>query len=138
MNDSSAPRIHFVERKCIPLKIDPNVIYPRPENTPGVFLEHYDLTWPRCEGESGFMAYSIYENAKEAAATAGWGFRSYSSLETPGTAEDFGLRTIMHFPTLILFKDGVELGRYKYSTSPVKIILEWGNELLRRLEEGEG
>lgn len=57
-------------------------------------------------------------------------FRSYSSTEMPGTMETFRHRQLRAFPTLILYRDGVELGRHTYVYNTVQGILDWGNQLL--------
>lgn len=63
-------------------------------------------------------------------------FRSYSSTEMPGTMEDYRHRQVRAFPTLILYLDGVELGRHTYVYNTVQGILDWGNQLLG-VEGGE-
>lgn len=103
---------------------------PCAENTPGVLLEHFDFSTPYEDGEESIIYRGLYEAAKEAAAIAGWAFRSYTSRETPGSDADYIKRNIRHFPTLILFRDGVELGRHTYVHNTVPGILFWGNTLL--------
>ncbi len=104
--------------------------HPRPETTPGVFLEHFDLSWPLRDGADGIIYGYLFRAAMEAAAAAGWTFRSYSSVETPGTDDDWIRRQIRAFPTLILFRDGVELGRHTAIINTVQGIQLWGNKLL--------
>ena len=103
--------------------------HPRPETTPGVFLEHFDLS-PPMGGRDGIVYGGLFKTAMETAVLAGWTFRSYSSLETPGTQEDFIHRQLRSFPTLILYRDGVELGRRTAALGTVAGILAWGNKLL--------
>jgi hypothetical protein len=105
--------------------------YPRPETTPGVFLEHFDATAPSADGREVIVYQLVHRVAKEAARLAGWSFRSYSSVDTPGVMEDFVSRRIMSFPMVILFRDGIELGRAV--CPPIcdsAWVLEWGNKLL--------
>ena len=104
--------------------------HPRPETTPGVFLEHYDFSWPQ-DGRECVIYVPLMQAAQQAAAQAGWHFRSYSSLATPGTMEDFVARNMRSFPMLILFRDGIELGRSFYCMNPVEEIIVWGNKVLR-------
>lgn len=104
--------------------------YPRPENTPGVFIEHFDLSWPIGDGRDGIVYRHLYETAKEATAREGWTFRSYSDVATPGTRADWVARQIRHFPTLILYRDGVELGRHTAIINTLQGILCWAKKLL--------
>ncbi len=102
----------------------------RPETTAGVFLEHFDLSPPLDDSREWIIYGHLFRTAREAADAEGWTFRSYSSRETPGTDEDFLGRKIRSFPTLILYRDGVELGRHTAVASSVEGIKYWGNELL--------
>lgn len=102
---------------------------PRGENTAGVLLEHFDLSPPHEDGSEGIIYRRLYETAMKAAAWAGWIFRSYSSQATPGTREDWIVRNIRSFPTLIVFRDGVELGRHVYVQNTVSGIIEWASKL---------
>ena len=81
-------------------------------------------------GRDGIVYGGLFKTAMEAAVLAGWTFRSYSSLETLGTQEDFIHRQLRSFPTLILYRDGVELGRHIYIFNTVAGILAWENKLL--------
>jgi hypothetical protein len=101
---------------------------PRPENTAGVFLEHFDLGPP----EDGPLVTNrvVETGAREAAAAMGWSYRSYSSGMLPAGPEDFHRRRITSFPQLILFRDGVELGRWVISLATKEHIVEWANRLL--------
>jgi hypothetical protein len=107
---------------------DPNA--PCAENTTGVLMEHFDLSTPYEDGEEVIIYGRLYETAKETAASAGWAFRSYSSHETPGCDADYIKRNIRQFPTLILFRDGVELGRHTAIINTVAGILFWAKTLL--------
>ncbi|MCU0795909.1 MAG: hypothetical protein MUF31_08240 [Akkermansiaceae bacterium] len=102
---------------------------PRAENTAGVLLEHFDLSPPYEDGSEGIVYRHLYETAMKAAAWAGWSFRSYSSQATPGTLEDWMARKIRSFPTLIVFRDGVELGRHVSVQNTVPGIIEWASKL---------
>lgn len=105
--------------------------HPRPETTAGIFLEHYDLSWPLDATESGIVYPLAHQAARDAAREAGWMFRSYSDVEMPGTGEDFVRRNIRSFPTLILFRDGLPLGRRISSPLDRKDhVLEWARGLL--------
>lgn len=104
--------------------------YPRPETTPGIFLEHFDLSEPLANGDEVIVYKLAYLNAKEVAATCGWGFRFYSSRETPGTREDYLIRNISSFPLVILYRDGEELGRYGYIFADREGLLLWSGKLL--------
>jgi hypothetical protein len=108
----------------------PHVDYSKPETTPGVFLEHFDLSCPLQDGLDGIVYGHLFRCAKEAASTAGWIFRSYSSLETPGTDQDWRDRNIRAFPMLILYRNGIELGRHPYVCNTGPGIIAWGNQLL--------
>lgn len=102
---------------------------PRPETTPGVFIEHFDLCEPYGTQES--MVYPhLFRKAKEVCTMNGWSFRSYSSVETPGVRADFINRNIRSFPTLILYRDGVELGRWTAIVGTVEQIISWAENLL--------
>ncbi|MCF7675888.1 MAG: WYL domain-containing protein [Akkermansiaceae bacterium] len=120
----------FIEIKSTGSVPVPHMDYPTPETTPGVFLEHFDLSPPTGDGQDGIIYGHLFKNAKEAAEVTGWRFRSYSSRETPGTMEDFSHRQIRAFPTLILYCDGVELGRHTFVHNSVEGIVAWGNKLL--------
>lgn len=102
--------------------------HPRPETTPGVFLEHFDMSWPT-HGEVVYIG--VLNSARQAAEHAGWGFRSYSAAESGGTHEDFINRNIRSFPTLILYCDGVELDRLTWVSQTVRGILSWAGQLLK-------
>lgn len=112
--------------------------YARPETTPGVFLEHFDLSPPIDDSREWIIYDHLFRTAREAADIAGWTFRSYSSRETPGTDEDFLGREIRSFPTLILFRDGAELGRHTAVANSVEGIKTWGNVLLGISGENNG
>ena len=112
--------------------------YPRPETTPGIFLEHFDLSEPLANGDEVIVYKLAYLNAKEVAATCGWGFRSYSSRETPGTREDYLIRNISSFPLVILYRDGEELGRYGISLGTPGDLRNWAFRLLGLAVEDEG
>ena len=101
-----------------------------PENTPGVFIEHFELFPPTGDGRDSIIYSKLYDAAKEAAGSAGWTFRSYSAAATPGTHDDWVARQIRHFPTLILFRDGVELGRHTAIYNTVPGIICWAYKLL--------
>lgn len=105
-------------------------IAPCAENTPGVLMEHFDLDTPYEDGEEIMIYRGLFEAAKEAAASAGWAFRSYSSRKTPGSRSDYIKRNIRHFPTLLLYRDGAELGRNTVIQNTVPGILSWGHKLL--------
>jgi hypothetical protein len=100
-----------------------------PENTPGVFIEHFDLGPPSVTNDSIVYAH-LFRAAKQACLQQGWAFRSFSSIETPGVLEDFSQRKIKAFPTLILYSDGVELGRRMAIIGTVEEIIEWAGNLL--------
>ncbi|MDP3851343.1 MAG: hypothetical protein Q8Q59_12620 [Luteolibacter sp.] len=104
--------------------------YPRPETNPGVFIEHFDFSPPYGDGRDGVIYRRLYEAAKEAATIEGWSFRSYSVVATPGSDVDWIARQIRHFPTLILYRDGVELGRHTAIVNTVPGILFWTKKLL--------
>ncbi len=103
--------------------------FPSARNTPGVFLEHFDLG--SAEGGVDQIIYRrLYETAMRAAEVAGWGFRSFSAAATSGTRADFMERNIRSFPTLILYRDGAELGRQSFIYNTVRGIFDWAVELL--------
>ena len=102
----------------------------KPENTPGVFLEHFDLSHHFHPGVDSVVYGHVLKAAREAASTAGWTFRSYSSEETAASADDFEARTIRDFPTLILWNDGRELGRSTSVVADVSGLLAWAETLL--------
>lgn len=110
-----------------PISAFPNG-YPLPENTPGIFIEHFDLGPPGAD-DSIVYAY-LFRAAKQACLQQGWAFRSFSSTETPGVREDFLQRKIKAFPTLILYSDGVELGRRTTIIGTVEEIIDWVESLL--------
>lgn len=104
--------------------------HPRPETTPGVFLEHFDLCEPM-NGQDSIVYRSVYDGAKEAAALYGWTFRSCSSANTPCTREEFLARGFRSFPTLILYRDGIELGRLSGPIGyGVGYVQTWAGKLL--------
>lgn len=103
---------------------------PRPETTPGVFLAHFDLSEPLGNGEEVIIYHGTYLAAKELAAGEGWTFRSYSSKETPGTRQDFLIRNIRSFPMVILYRDGIELGRISVAYAGVSYFRNWSHKLL--------
>lgn len=104
--------------------------YPRPETTPGIFLEHFDLS-EAMNAQDSIVYRSVYAGAKEAAALSGWTFRSYSSAETPCTREEFLARGFRSFPTLILYRNGVELGRLSGQIGyGVGYVQTWADKLL--------
>ncbi len=102
----------------------------RPETTPGVFLEHFDMTWPT-DGEESIVYSGVLHAARQAAEHAGWAFYSYSAADSGATREDFIHRNIRAFPTLILYFDGVEFGRLTWVAHTVSGILSWAKELLK-------
>ena len=98
-----------------------------PENTAGLFLAHFDLGAPLGDGEDTIIYPRPHRAAMEAAALSGWTFRSYSSAETPGTQDDFRSHRITSFPTVILFRDGVERARLTCPPScGADLFLKWG------------
>ncbi len=112
--------------------------YPRPETIPGIFLEHFDLSEPLEDGSEPIVYRTVYLAAKEVAAIEGWGFRSYSSLETPGKRQDYIDRRISSFPMVILYRDGVELGRWIISLASVEDFQNWADKLLGMPTDDEG
>jgi hypothetical protein len=105
--------------------------HPLPETTAGIFLEHYDLSFPDETGEAVIVYRQAHRAARDAAREAGWMFRSYSDVEMPGTGDDFARRNIRSFPTLILFRDGMPLGRRISPGLDMKEdVLEWARVLL--------
>ena len=130
MCDSSRKGPVFIEIKRTQSEPGPPVDYPTPETTPGIFLEHFDLSPPMGNGSAGIIYGHLFNNAIKAAREGGWMFRSYSSTEMPGTMGDYRHRQVRAFPTLILYRDGVELGRHTYVHNTVQGILDWGNQLL--------
>lgn len=103
---------------------------PRPETTSGIFLEHFDLG-EATGGQDCIVYRSVYEGSKEAAALSGWAFRSYSRAEIPATCADFIARGFGSFPTLILYRDGAELGRLSGPVGyGVTHVLKWAGELI--------
>lgn len=91
----------------------------KPENTPGIFLEHFDVAPGQVTHEQ------ILKTARQVAMERGWGFRSYSSGEWWATNEDFVSRRIVSFPTLVLFLDGEEAGRITMSEMAPSFISRW-------------
>ena len=107
--------------------------HPRPETTLGIFLEHFDLSCPS-NGLEVIVYRQLVDAAEQAAALAGWHFRSYSKLATAGTCQDYFVRNIRSFPMLILYRDGIELGRSCICMNPVEEIISWGNRLLGEMQ----
>jgi hypothetical protein len=112
--------------------------HPRSGTSPGIFLEHFDFSEPLDVGQDGIIYRGVYLAAKEAAAVSGWGFRSYSSKETPGTRQDFVDRNIRSFPMVILYRDGIEVGRWVISLASVEDFQNWAHKLLGRPTDDEG
>lgn len=104
--------------------------YPRPETTPGVFLEHFDLSEPLEDGTEAICYKAMHQIAKQTAAENDWGFRSYSSNETPGTRDDYIRRNIRSFPMMILYLDGEELGRLVLACGTTGDLRNWAFRLL--------
>lgn len=70
------------------------------------------------------------ESAQRAAEQADWAFYSYRTAGSNGTREDYIRRNIRHFPTLILYLDGKELGRLTEVSTTVVRVLSWAKKLL--------
>jgi hypothetical protein len=102
---------------------------PRYETTRDVFLEHFDMSWP-VDGEEVIVYRGVLNSARQAAEHQGWAFRSYSTADSGGTREDFIKRNIRHFPTLILYLDGNELGRLNEVSTTVERVRSWAKILL--------
>jgi hypothetical protein len=128
---SPPPAGREAPRKPAPLP-PPGSDFPRAEDVPGVFVEHFDISPPFQAGgaNDGIIYHHLFLAARDAAAFAGWGFRSYSSPATPGTMADWSTRQIRAFPAVILFRDGVELGRHTVISNSVEGILRWAYGLL--------
>lgn len=95
-----------------------------------IVLEHFDIAPPSENGDENIIYPHVYLAAKEAASQAGWEFRSYSSAETPGTYEDFKKRQIRIFPTLILYEEGKEIGRYTSLGISPELVISWVAKLI--------
>jgi hypothetical protein len=109
--------------------------YPLPETTPGIFLEYFDFDAPSEDGTENIIhPYNTIE-AKKAALEEGWTLRSYSSNETPGARQDFINRNIRSFPTRILYRDGLELGRDTCVIHSAPGIIAWAEQLLEIQEK---
>jgi hypothetical protein len=95
-----------------------------------ISLEHFDLAPPSKNGDVTIIYPHVYRAAKEAARIAGWSFRSYSSADSVGTLEDFQKKQIRAFPTLILYKEGLEMGRYTSLGVSAEMIISWAEKLI--------
>ena len=103
---------------------------PTPENTPGLFLEHFDLSPASGECDPSLVYPAALQAARDTATFLASSFRSYSDGQIPSTMDNFVRRNIRSFPTYILFRDGVELGRTSMLVLSAEPLIAWASKLL--------
>jgi hypothetical protein len=88
------------------------------------------ITWSG-DGVDGIVYKNALESAQQVTKQAVWVFCSYSIAGSSGTREDYIKRNIRHFPTLILYLDGKELGRLTEISTTVERVRSWAKILLK-------